>query len=52
MIELLLSLGYKPTLKNARAKLNGQDFGPYYRIQFWAFADKPVFRLKRKIARL
>lgn len=51
-LELARSLGYKPTLKTARATIHGRDCGEKYRIQFWAFADRPVFRLARKAARL
>lgn len=51
-LELARSLGFKPTLKIARAMLNGRDCGAKYRIQFWAFADRPCFRLSRKAGRL
>ncbi len=51
-LELLRTLGFKPTVKVDRARLRGVDCGPRYRIQFWAFADRPVFRLSRKAARL
>lgn len=52
ILELLRSLGYKPTTKNDRASVNGKDCGPCYRIQFWAFDDNPCFRLQRKAERL
>lgn len=51
-LELARSLGYKPSIKEARATLNGVDCGPKYRVQFWGYQDKPVFRLRRKVERL
>lgn len=51
-LELARGLGFKPTLKTARATVYGKDCGEKYRIQFWAFQDRPVFRLTRKAARL
>jgi Phage Terminase len=51
MLELLRSLGFKPSLKTDRARLDGRDCGPRYRIQFWAFDGQPVFRMPRKLAR-
>jgi deoxycytidine triphosphate deaminase len=49
MCELVASLGFRPTLARKRAVLNGVDVGPKYEIQF--MADRPVFRLPRKLAR-
>jgi phage terminase large subunit-like protein len=51
-IELATSLGFKPNLKVGRATIYGKDCGEKYRITFTAFADRPVFRLVRKNARL
>jgi phage terminase large subunit-like protein len=51
-LELIRGLGFKATFTVDRAKLNGIDCGPRYRIQFWAYADRPVFRLARKRERL
>lgn len=51
-LELARSLGFKPSVKHTRAMLRGRDCGPSYRVQFWAFADWPVFRMPRKVARL
>lgn len=51
-VELARSLGYKPSIKTARATIEGRDCGEKYRIQFFAYADAPVFRMKRKAARL
>lgn len=47
-LQLARSLGFKPTLKIGNATLVGRIIGPKYRIQFWAFADTPAFRLRRK----
>jgi len=51
-VELARSLGFKPMIKAGRAMLRGKDCGPKYRVQFWSFSDRPVFRLRRKVARL
>jgi deoxycytidine triphosphate deaminase len=47
--ELVASLGFRPTLAEKRATLNGRHFGPKFEVQF--SADLPVFRLSRKRAR-
>jgi deoxycytidine triphosphate deaminase len=47
--ELVASLGFRPTLARKRAKLYGRDVGPKCEVQF--MADRPVFRLPRKLAR-
>jgi hypothetical protein len=44
--ELVASLGFRPVLLTDRARLNGEDYGPRYRITFTP--DRPVFRLSRK----
>ena len=49
--ELVVSLGFKPTMKVGRALLYGKDCGPKYRIAFFASSDVPVFRLDRKSER-
>jgi hypothetical protein len=49
MCELVASLGFRPTLARKRAKLGGRDCGPRFEVQF--MADRPVFRLPRKLAR-
>jgi hypothetical protein len=36
-VELATSLGYKPTVKTARATIGGTDCGEKYRVQFWAY---------------
>lgn len=51
-LELARSLGFKPSLKTARATIDGRDVGEKYRIQFWAWSDNPVFALQRKRDRL
>ena len=50
-IELVRSLVFKVSVKEDRAMCNGKDCGLKYRIQFWAFKDTPIFRLKRKFNR-
>ena len=52
VIELLRSLGYKPSLNVDKAQVNGKMCGDRYRIQFWAFKNDPCFTLQRKIDRL
>lgn len=51
-LELIRSLGLKPSLLTGRATIYGRDVGPKYRITFTAHEDVPVFRLPRKLARL
>jgi hypothetical protein len=46
--ELVVSLGWKASIREGRATINGRDCGPKYRIK-WT-ADQPVFRLARKLA--
>lgn len=52
VLELLRTLGLKPTLTVGRATINGRDCGEKYRIQFWSFRDQPAVRLERKRIRL
>lgn len=49
--ELVNSLGLKTTVSEHRAVLDGRDCGPVWRVQFWPFADLPVFTLARKLRR-
>lgn len=51
-VELIASLGLKPTRKISEAKLNGRVVGHRHRVQFWAYQGQPVFRLRRKMERL
>lgn len=50
-VKLIRSLGFKPTMKSSDSKLNGRTVGTRYRIQFWAYTGRPIFRLKRKAVR-
>jgi phage terminase large subunit-like protein len=52
VMELVRSLGFKPSMTSGRATLYGRDCGPKYRIQFCAYADLPVFHVSRKAERL
>lgn len=49
IVELTRSLGLRPTLTTGRSKLNGVDYGPYFKVAFVPRNDVPVFRLKRKL---
>ena len=49
--ELVASLGLKPICRQSRAMIYGRDIGPKWRITFTAYADQPVFRLKRQRCR-
>jgi hypothetical protein len=49
VVELAASLGFRPVKTVGRATLNGVEIGPKYRVKFTP--DRPVFRLKRKLAR-
>jgi len=49
VVELAASLGFRPVKSVGRATLNGIDHGPKYRVKFTP--DRPVFRLRRKLAR-
>mgnify|MGYP001559710718 CR=1 FL=1 len=46
VFELAASLGFRPVMLEDRARLNGEDYGPRYRIT-WT-PNRPVFRLPRK----
>lgn len=50
--ELVRSLGFKATVRETRATLSGKDCGPVWDIAFTTYADRPVFRLTRKLQRL
>jgi hypothetical protein len=50
--DLLSGLGLKWTCRRRFVRRDGRTFGPYLRYCFSAFADLPVFRLKRKRERL
>ena len=48
-LQLIRSLGIKAVLLEDRAKLNGKDCGPRFRITFTP--NTPVFNLSRKLSR-
>jgi replicative DNA helicase len=50
VLDLVLSLGIKATMKTSEARLYGRVISNRYRIQFQT--DLPVFRLQRKLERL
>jgi predicted phage terminase large subunit-like protein len=52
IVELLRTLGYKPTLKEVDAALHGKFISKKYRVTFSPNRDDAVFRLPRKLARL
>ncbi len=52
IVELLFGLGFKPLVTPFTAMLEGREIGPAWKVQFWAFAARPCFRLPRKAARL
>jgi DNA-binding MarR family transcriptional regulator len=51
-MELIRSLGLKPTIKTRKTKISGEivGHGIAYVISFCAYSDTPVFRLPRKLA--
>ena len=49
VVELAAGLGFRPAKSVGRATLHGVDCGPKYRVKFTP--DRPVFRLRRKLAR-
>ena len=52
VLELMRSLGYKPTLGEFQPMCNGKPGKTAWRIHFKAYSDAPVFKLSRKRARL
>ena len=50
VFDLVAGLGMAPRLHSDRARLNGRDLGPRYRVCFTP-TDLPVFRLARKLVR-
>lgn len=50
--ELIIGLGFKPALKQDRARIEGRDCGPRYRVRFYSYDNRPVFELARKRVRL
>ncbi|MBI5763649.1 MAG: terminase [Planctomycetes bacterium] len=52
VLELLRTLGIKPTWSMGRAMLNGVDCGPKWRTRFEPRSDMDVFRVPRKACRV
>jgi phage terminase large subunit-like protein len=52
VLELLRSLGFKPTSYIHPAMLNGRVIGDKIRIQFWPSPGQRIFRLARKAERI
>ena len=52
VLFLARSLGWRSTLHEGRATIQGRDCGPKYRVSWAAFQDVSPFRLKRKTERL
>jgi Phage Terminase/LAGLIDADG-like domain len=48
---LIASLGFKPSVVSRDAKIGPKVCGTVHAVQFWAYADRPVFRLPRKVSR-
>lgn len=46
--RLACSLGFKATINEYRASLDGQDAGPMWHVSFYALIDNPVYRVGRK----
>lgn len=51
-VELIRTLGYKVGISEGDAKIAGRVVGQRWRIKFRAYAERPVFKLARKVARL
>jgi hypothetical protein len=51
-LELIRSLGYKPTAIQYETRCNGTPARPAWKLHFKAYTDRPVFKLARKVARL
>lgn len=51
VLELLLSLGFKSSIRIKDAKLYGRVISKCYSLQFFAYKDTPVFKLTRKFLR-
>lgn len=50
--SLVRSLGYKATLREFRATIDGRDAGPMWRVQFSASQDVSPFQMPRKSAKI
>ena len=49
VVELAAGLSLRPVKRKKQVTLNGMDCGPAYQVKF--VPDRPVFRLRRKLAR-
>lgn len=47
-LQLVRSLGFKASIREDRATLNGRDMGPAWSVSFTAFREDEIFRLQRK----
>lgn len=53
VVELLRTLGFKPSIRQIVPSCQtGASCATAWTAQFWAFSDRPCFRLARKVARL
>lgn len=52
VLELVSTLGYRATVREGRATINGRDCGAKYRVLFYPDQRLPVVHLERKAARL
>lgn len=52
ILELIRSLGFKPTANEYRAMIDDRDCGPKWHVRFGGYADQRVFGLDRKQSRL
>lgn len=51
-VELIRSLGFKPSVRRKTPIYKGKEYREILRITFMAYAETPVFRLPRKLARM
>lgn len=49
VLFLVRSLGYKASIAESRATLDGRDVGPRWRVVFAAYRDRSPFRYERKM---
>lgn len=52
IVYLLRSLGYKPSLREGVAVLDGKEVGPKYRVTFAAYADVPPCTVAKHLNKL
>lgn len=52
LLDLVLSLGLRGTIREKKAFCGKKECGNVYEVQFWTDASFPCFRLKRKKIRL